>query len=70
VEIDLKKHMPSYSKVGDRKTFSQLIDNIDIAILNAQRSLAVAENTDTDNPTTRVHVLVESLQKIKAMKIR
>jgi len=63
VEMELKQHMP-YSK-GDKNIFNQLAGNIDRACDHAQRSLQAAERAGTDNPTTRVHRLVDYLQHIK-----
>lgn len=57
----LKKHMPQYSK-GDSNSFSDLRKRLDTALKNANRALRQATNQRTDNPTTRVHELVEYLQ--------
>ncbi|MCY4300551.1 MAG: RloB family protein [Aestuariivita sp.] len=63
VENDLKKYMPSYSK-GARGLFSQLERKINVASDRAGQSLLAANNAGTDNPTTRIHNLVEHLRHI------
>ncbi len=60
----LKEYLPGYQK-DDRDIFGQLVGKIDVAKKNAHNSLEAAENASTDNPTTRVHKLVEYLQNIK-----
>ena len=60
----LKGYMPQYSK-GDYDTFSELIEQLDFAMNNAVRAQQAAEGNHTDNPTTRVHELVDFLQNIK-----
>ncbi|WP_424947163.1 RloB family protein [Candidatus Spongiihabitans sp.] len=61
---DLQKHLPDYAKTS-RDMFSTLIDKMETAKTNAARALSAAESADTDNPSTRVHELVEFLQNIK-----
>jgi hypothetical protein len=56
--------MPHYSK-GQQDTFFELQDQLEFAKDNAKRALKAAEANGTDNPTTRVHELVEFLQHIK-----
>lgn len=57
----LKTHMPRYSK-GDSDSFLVLEEKLDAALKNANRALRDARNQKTDNPTTRVHELVEYLR--------
>ncbi len=64
VLTDLRNYMPGYAK-GDNDTFSALIGQLDFAKNNAARALLSATAHHTDNPTTRVHELVDFLQKIK-----
>lgn len=64
VLTELKGYMPGYAK-GDNDTFAALIDQLDFAKNNAARALRAATANHTDNPTTRVHELVDFLQKIK-----
>ena len=56
--------MPNYKK-GEKYIFTQLQKQVEDAKRNAQRSLVSALETGTDNPSTRVHILVEFLQKLK-----
>jgi len=60
----LTEYMPGYTKVG-RGVFNELFNRLEHAKTNAARSLEEAERTRTDNPTTRVHELVDYLQHIK-----
>jgi len=62
---ELKNHIPDYHK-GKPKLFSALVDKLDTACRNANRVLAACEQNATDNPSTRVHVLVEELRRLKA----
>jgi hypothetical protein len=59
--------MPGYTK-GRGEIFVQLEDQLEFAKQNAIRALAAAAANGTDNPSTRVHELVEFLQNIKARK--
>lgn len=70
IKDDLKKYLPKYEK-----NISNLKDedlnyifnsrNIEIAIDRAKTLLKFCLNNDTDNPSTRIHELVEKLQEIK-----
>lgn len=64
MEAELKRFWPGYTK-GMTDVFTQRLDQLDFAKQNAVRALAAANATHTDNPTTRVHTLVEFLQNIK-----
>lgn len=61
---DLMKVMPDYEK-GRVDIFNTLINHLDFAKANAQKSLDNAKSSYTDNPTTRIHELVNFLQKLK-----
>lgn len=61
---DLKKHMPEYAK-GKHGVFESLFGLLENAKENAARALVEANRTGTDNPSTRVHELVDYLQNIK-----
>ena len=61
---DLKKHLPAYEK-NDAGIFGKLQDRLETAKKNAERSLEDRNQARTDNPSTKVHILVESLQAIK-----
>lgn len=62
----LKKHFPDYDKSASG-LFSKLYDRLETAKTNAINALHTAEQTGTDNPSTRVHELVDYLQNIKRM---
>lgn len=61
---DLKKHLPGYTK-GQRDIFDALQAKLKTAKKYAKRSLKQAKQNKTDNPSTRVHELVEYLQNIE-----
>lgn len=61
---DLKKHLPAYKK-NDTGIFAALRAKLETAKENAARSLEDRNRAKTDNPSTRVHILVKSLQAIK-----
>ncbi len=61
---ELRGHLPGYAK-GNRGVYMQTKANIGRAITHAQRALAAAEATGTDNPTTLVFELVEYLKKLR-----
>ncbi len=64
-ELRTQREMKNYAK-GDKNIFLTLFSRLDSAKSNAEKSLKAAANSDTDNPTTHVHKLVEFLQGIKA----
>ena len=47
------------------KLFSELLPKLEDAKENAKKANQAAEAGNTDNPTTRVHELVDYLQNIK-----
>ncbi|MBP5789528.1 MAG: RloB domain-containing protein, partial [Neisseriaceae bacterium] len=61
---ELKQYIPDYEK-SNRNMFQQLVEKLPFAIKNAEKSLAEAEKNQTDNPSTKVHLLVEYLQELK-----
>src|SRR5690606_10800529 len=61
---ELKQYLPDYEKGADT-VFAILVNKLEFAKNNAVRALRAAENSGTDNPTTRVHELVSFLQGIK-----
>ena len=61
---ELKKYMPEYQK-GQQFVFLTLIEQLEFAISNATRALQAATANGTDNPSTRVHELVDFMQNIK-----
>lgn len=62
----LKRHLPHYAK-GSEGVFLELIEKLPVAIKHSKRAFAAAAQNATDNPSTKVHELVEYLQRIKAM---
>ena len=56
--------MAGYTK-GSIDIFSALLGQLDFAKNNARRALQAAEANHTDNPTTKVHELVDFLQNIR-----
>lgn len=65
VADELQKYLPGYQK-GDRAVFDQLVTRLPQAKVHAARALGEAKANHSDNPSTRVHELVEYLQKIRA----
>ena len=59
----LKKHIPNYEKSNEGIFI--LLATEDIAIKNSKKALEEAEKNQTDNPSTKVHILVEYLKSIK-----
>ncbi len=60
---ELKNYIPGYAK-GDQDVFDKLMSKTDQAITNSRQALSQVEASGTDNPTTRVHELVEYLQNL------
>jgi hypothetical protein len=61
---ELRRYFPEYQK-GRGSVFTERIGELDFAINNSKRSLQASEAAHTDNPTTRVHELVEFMRDIK-----
>jgi len=64
VLTELKNYVPDYEK-GRRTVFAELVGQLEQAKNYANRALQESERNQTDNPSTRVHELVEALQKLK-----
>jgi len=62
---DLKQYLPHYSK-GESGLYQKLSDKTSPAIANRKRALRQAQEGATDNPTTKMHELLEYLQKLKS----
>ena len=60
----VRKHIPDYEK-STTGLFVQLYDQLEQAKKNAVLSIEEAGKTGTDNPSTRVHELVDYLQNVK-----
>lgn len=61
---DLRTHIPEYGH-GTSGLFFRLKDDLGTAKQRARRALHQAREAGTDNPSTRVHLLVHYLQHIK-----
>jgi hypothetical protein len=61
---DLQRHLPQYKKGSNIGWYSHLIDKHVIAITNARRLQKYNQETQSSNPATNVHELVEFLNKI------
>lgn len=64
VTQDLKKHVKGYKK-NDKRIFEKFQNRLEQAKKNAKESLTATQKAGTDNPSTKVHLLVDFLQKIK-----
>ena len=64
VETELKRHITGYQKAS-RNIFELVKDKLDNAITNARRLDAFHQTSGTDNPSTKVHELVEYLQDLR-----
>ncbi len=63
-KAELKQHLPDYEK-GDKETYKTVKDKTNTDIINAQKANLAATQTETDNPTTLVHTLVDFLRNLK-----
>jgi hypothetical protein len=61
---DLKYVFPEYAK-GSEYIFDKLLDQLEFAKANAQRSLEHGQANHSDNPTTYIHELVNYLQNLQ-----
>lgn len=66
---DLKKHIKDYEK-GSKQIFSRTLNSLKSKSLKeviekSKRSLIAAEDSGTDNPSTKIHILVERLLELK-----
>ncbi|MGL4860854.1 MAG: RloB family protein [Enterobacteriaceae bacterium] len=64
VLAELKNYLPDYEK-GAQTIFSNLVNQLEQARHRAERALQESERNQTDNPSTRVHELIQVLQKLK-----
>jgi hypothetical protein len=60
----LRTYLPGYRK--GEPVFDHLVGRIDAAITNAQRVILFHETSGTDNPSTRVHELVQNLRLLNS----
>ena len=63
----LKQYMPTYKKT-QRGLFIELLNKLEQAKCHAEHALAESERNQTDNPSTQVHKLIETLQKLNKAK--
>ena len=59
-----KNYWPDYEKAA-HGVFEQRLEQLEFAKANAVRALNAGKASNTDNPSTRVHELIEYLQKLK-----
>lgn len=60
----LRTYLPDYRKAGS--VFDRLVGNLDTATTNAKRVMVFHETSGTDNPSTRIHELVEHLRSLNS----
>ena len=63
VVSEVNNHIPGYQK-GSRDIYTKICDKVDIAITNAKKLESFHKTSRTDNPSTKVHELVEYLQNL------
>lgn len=63
-EKKLKEFFPKYSK-GGADVFKHTEKYIETAIQNADRLCTHSHSHDSDNPSTKMHVLISALQKLR-----
>lgn len=65
IKEKLHKHLPSYRKgIESTRTAQKLMDNLNIALVNSEKSSRAARSQNVDNPTTLMHELIKELQRI------
>lgn len=66
VVAELRKagRLPGYVK-GAADVFASLSDKVETAVANARRLMQDQENSGTDNPSTRVHILVAHMLSLQ-----
>lgn len=62
---ELRKHLPEYAK-GQKKFLASHERLLETALRNAERAAKEAVQTDEDNPSTEIHLLVKYLQAMHA----
>lgn len=63
VVSEINHHIPYYQK-GSKTIFATVVDKMDIAITNAKMLENYHKTSGADNPSTKVHELVEYLQNL------
>ncbi|MEZ8382279.1 RloB family protein [Vibrio splendidus] len=64
VEVELKKHLPSYGK-SNTNVFSAVHEHVDLAIENSERAKNYCEKNYVDNPLTEMDFLMKFLMGLK-----
>src|SRR6185437_5709673 len=60
----LEQYLPGYSK-GSKGVYDQVGHMTDVALANAEKLLRYNAQSDSLNPATNVHLLVDYLRKLK-----
>ncbi|MGA3083962.1 MAG: RloB family protein [Thermodesulfobacteriota bacterium] len=64
VVADLRKHIPNYEK-GSQNFLDYLVGKTEEAITRAKQIEIFHETSGTDNPSTKIYILVEYLKSLK-----
>jgi hypothetical protein len=64
VILDLQRHIPGYAK-GSKDFLTYIADKTDDAIRNAKQLEVFHQTSGTDNPSTKVYMLVEYLKVLE-----
>ncbi len=68
ISTALRTHVPGYTK-ADRSFAKQLIaEKLENARQNSAATYKAAQNAGTDNPSTKMHLLVDELEHLKQYK--
>jgi RloB-like protein len=67
VVADLRRYIPQYDK-GSRDFMAYLEGKVDNAIARAKQLEQFHETSGTDNPSTKIHILVEYLQELGKLR--
>lgn len=65
VTSDLEKKLPLYNKKTVKHWFNDLIDKLDTAIKHAKQLQEHNDKTNSINPATNIHELIEHLRNLK-----
>jgi hypothetical protein len=64
VEHELRRHLPNYHK-GQFDIFAAVSDKLDLAIAHAKQLDEFHKTSGNDNPSTKIHLLIEYLRDLK-----
>lgn len=59
----LRRHFPDYHKAGDG-VYARLYPHLDTAIANADNALSDAKDSNSDDPSTEMHLLITYLRHL------